>query len=99
MGSAVCACFPHFPEWRAWNWEAVPRHGSAGVALALCFATGSTCFVVALSFTTVANILLIQAGVPLIAALLGWVLFQEKVAPETWIAIGAVRHAELMKPS
>jgi drug/metabolite transporter (DMT)-like permease len=61
-----------------------------GVALALCFATGSTCFIVALSFTTVANILLIQAGVPLIAALLGWILFQEKVVLETWIAIGTV---------
>jgi drug/metabolite transporter (DMT)-like permease len=55
-----------------------------------CFATGSTCFVIALSFTTVANILLIQAGVPIIAALMGWLLFHERVAFETWIAIGVV---------
>ena len=64
--------------------------GLPGLAVSLCFATGSTCFVVALSYTTVANILLIQAGVPLIAALMGWLLFHERVAGETWIAIGAV---------
>lgn len=40
--------------------------GLPGLAVAACFATASICFVVALSYTTVANILLIQAGVPLI---------------------------------
>lgn len=64
--------------------------GLPGVAVALCFATASTSFVVALAYTTVANILLMQAGVPLIAALLAWVLFRERVAPATWAAIGAV---------
>ena len=47
-------------------------------------------FVVALAYTTVANILLMQAGVPLIAALIAWVLFRENVAPATWAAIAAV---------
>jgi drug/metabolite transporter (DMT)-like permease len=45
---------------------------------------------VALAYTTVANILLMQAGVPLIAALLGWLLFRETVASATWAAIAAV---------
>ena len=44
--------------------------GLPGLAVALCFATASTSFVVALAYTTVANILLMQAGVPLIAALI-----------------------------
>ena len=48
--------------------------GWAGVAVGACFALASTCFVVALSYTTVANILLIQAGVPLIAALMAFLL-------------------------
>ena len=61
-----------------------------GVAVALCFAIASSSFVVALAYTTVANILLIQAGVPLIAALLTWVLFHEKVSNSTWAAIAAV---------
>jgi drug/metabolite transporter (DMT)-like permease len=59
-------------------------------AVALCFATASTSFVVALSHTTVANILLMQAGVPLIAALISWVLFREKVNRATAIAIALV---------
>jgi drug/metabolite transporter (DMT)-like permease len=75
--------------WRG-TWKLFQAMGLPGLAVSLCFAIGSTCFVLALSFTTVANILLIQAGVPLIAALMGWVLFQERVAFETWIAIGAV---------
>jgi drug/metabolite transporter (DMT)-like permease len=61
-----------------------------GVAVALCFATASSAFVIALAYTTVANILLIQAGVPLIAALLTWILFHEKISRSTWAAIAAV---------
>jgi drug/metabolite transporter (DMT)-like permease len=64
--------------------------GVPGFAVALCFATASTSFVVALAYTTVANILLMQAGVPLIAALMAWVLFRETVAAPTWAAIAAV---------
>ncbi len=64
--------------------------GLPGLAVAFCFALASTCFVVALSYTTVANILLMQAGVPLLAALFAWILFREMVAPATWVAIAAV---------
>ncbi len=64
--------------------------GLPGLGVALCFATASTCFVVALSYTTVANVLLMQAGVPLIAALLGFVLFRETVSKATWAAIACV---------
>jgi drug/metabolite transporter (DMT)-like permease len=64
--------------------------GLPGLAVACCFAMASTLFVVALSYTTVANILLMQAGVPLMAALLAWLLFREKVSPATWAAIAAV---------
>ncbi len=64
--------------------------GLPGFGVALCFATASTSFVVALNYTTVANILLMQAGVPLIAALIAWLLFREKVALTTWAAIAAV---------
>jgi drug/metabolite transporter (DMT)-like permease len=66
------------------------RMGLPGVAVALCFATASTCFVVALAYTTVANIVLMQAGVPLLAALMGWVVFRERVSIATWLAIAAV---------
>ena len=64
--------------------------GRAGLAVAACFAIASTSFVVALQFTTVANILLMQAGVPLIAALLAWAAYRERVSLATWGAIAAV---------
>ncbi len=64
--------------------------GFAGLGVALCFAVASTSFVVALSYTTVANILLMQAGAPLVAALLAFALFGERVSAATWIAIAAV---------
>ena len=66
------------------------RMGLPGIAVACCFATASTSFVVALRYTTVANILLMQAGVPLLAALIAWALFRERVAAPTWAAIAAV---------
>ena len=68
----------------------VAQMGWAGVGVGLCFATASTCFVVALGYTTVANILLMQAGAPLIAALAGFLLFRENIALATWLAILAV---------
>jgi drug/metabolite transporter (DMT)-like permease len=64
--------------------------GVPGLGVALCFASASTSFIVALAHTTVANILLVQAGAPLIAALIGWIFFREPVGWPTWAAIAAV---------
>ena len=64
--------------------------GIPGILVSLCFATASTSFIIALAYTTVANILLMQAGVPLIAALIAWMVFRETVGPATWAAIAAV---------
>lgn len=64
--------------------------GAAGLGVAACFTVASTSFVVALAHTTVANILVIQAASPMIAALLAWALFREHIAPSTWAAAIAV---------
>ncbi|MEP3435309.1 MAG: DMT family transporter [Hoeflea sp.] len=64
--------------------------GLPGLGVALCVAAATTSFVVALNYTSVANILLMQAGVPLIAALLGVVFLREAVDGVTWAAIVAV---------
>ena len=64
--------------------------GWPGVGVAVCFAIASMSFVVALAYTTVANILLMQAGAPLFAALMTYVLFREKISAGTWVAIVAV---------
>ena len=77
-------------EGRAGTWQMFRAMGWAGVWVGVCFATASTCFVVALGYTTVANILLMQAGAPLFAALAGAVLFRERIGLPTWLAIAAV---------
>jgi drug/metabolite transporter (DMT)-like permease len=64
--------------------------GKPGLLVSACFTVASMAFVVALAYTTVANILLMQAGVPLLAALISWVAFREKTPWTTWIAIGLV---------
>ncbi len=63
--------------------------GWAGVAMALCFATASTCFINALARTTVANTLVIQSTSPFIAALLGWASMGERVRRRSWTAMAA----------
>jgi drug/metabolite transporter (DMT)-like permease len=60
------------------------------IVVALCFCVASISFVVALKFTTVANILLVQATVPLIASSMAWLAFGESVSRNTWIAIALV---------
>lgn len=64
--------------------------GVPGLLVGFGFATASTCFIIAISYTTVANVVLIQAGVPLFAALMAWIIYRERVSVSTWIAIAAV---------
>lgn len=63
--------------------------GLPGVAMALCFAAASTCFIMALGRTSVANVLIIHSTAPFIAGLIGWLWLHERVAPRTWVAMTA----------
>ena len=66
---------------------AIHQLGWPGVIVALCFLTASTCFVVALRLTTVANVLILQATAPFIAGLLGWLIMGEPVRARSWLAM------------
>lgn len=88
--AAFLLCFMAWRDGGRGTLKLFRNMGLPGFAVALCFATASTSFVVALSYTTVANILLMQAGVPLMAALFAWIAFREKVSTATWVAIAAV---------
>lgn len=68
-------------------WPLFRAAGWPGVLVAACFATSSTCFIMALKITTVASILIVQNTAPFIAAFLAWVLMRERLALRTWIAI------------
>ena len=65
------------------TWRLFATMGWAGVGLGLRFTITSTAFIVALSHTTVANILLMQAGASLFAAQLSFVLFRDRIGPAT----------------
>jgi drug/metabolite transporter (DMT)-like permease len=67
-----------------------PEMGWPGLVVAACFAYCSTAFIIALSYTSVANVLVLQAGTPLIAALIGWAFLGERTGTATWVAIAAV---------
>lgn len=64
--------------------------GLPGLVAACCFAYASSAFVVALAYTKVANILLFQAGGPLLAALLSFIVLGVRISAATWAAIIAV---------
>lgn len=64
--------------------------GWPGIVVALCFMTASISFVQAIAYTTVANVILINAAVPLVAALIARVFLGEIISGATWMAIAAV---------
>ena len=63
--------------------------GTPGLIVAVCFATASISFVVALNLTSVANTLIILSTSPLLAALLGRVVLGERVRGRSWLAMAA----------
>jgi drug/metabolite transporter (DMT)-like permease len=62
--------------------------GRPGLAVAVCMAVASTCFILSLAHTSVANTLILMSTGPYVAGLLGFVLLGERVAPRTWLTMG-----------
>jgi drug/metabolite transporter (DMT)-like permease len=56
--------------------------------VAACMAMASTCFIFSLSYTSVANTLILMSLGPYVAGILGWLLLGERVALRTWLAMG-----------
>ncbi len=63
--------------------------GWPGVLLGACFATASTSFVIAVQYTTIANVLLLQSLAPFLAGIMGLIFMREHVERRTWIAMAA----------
>jgi len=61
--------------------------GRWGLAFAGLLALSSGTFMLSLNVTTVANVLVLQAASPMLAALLGWALLGDAVPRLTWAAI------------
>lgn len=76
-------------RYRSGWWRPIARAGLAGVASGVMWSIMFCCFMIALTMTTVANVLTVSALAPLLAALLAWVVLGERIRGRTWLAIGA----------
>lgn len=61
--------------------------GRTGIVAAVLLACANTFFIIALGYTTIANVLVLQATGPLFAALLGRVFLGERVPARLWLVI------------
>ncbi len=61
--------------------------GGFGVLAGFAVGAGSTCFILSLSSTTIANTLFILSATPFVTAVLAWVWLKEPVGRSTWIAM------------
>src|SRR5262249_26077858 len=64
-----------------------PRLGWPAWVFAGCTASASTCFLLALDRTSVANTLLVMSTGPYLAGLLAWLFLGERVRPRSWLAM------------
>jgi drug/metabolite transporter (DMT)-like permease len=62
--------------------------GAPGIAVAACMSLSSTCFILSLAHTSVANTLILMSIGPYVAGALGWLVLGERVAVRTWICMG-----------
>ena len=72
---------------RARTIRAFAEMGRWGIAMTVFLALSSGVFLLSLNYTTVANVLFMQAAAPMMAALLGWVFLRERVDGRTWVSL------------
>jgi drug/metabolite transporter (DMT)-like permease len=71
-----------------WGGGLVAQWRGPVLIVALCMALASTCFILSLAHTSVANALILMSLGPYVAGLLGWLLLGERVAVRTWLTMG-----------
>lgn len=61
--------------------------GRWGIAMTLFLGLSSGVFLLSLNYTSVANVLFMQAAAPMMAALLGWLFLRERIDGRTWASL------------
>jgi len=61
--------------------------GRWGLAMTVFLGLSSGVFLLSLNYTTVANVLFMQAAAPMMAALLGWLFLREGIDGRTWVSL------------
>jgi drug/metabolite transporter (DMT)-like permease len=72
--------------WRGGFWAEVQAFGRPALLITLMGASGSAAFIPAFKLSTVANVALIYASAPLVAAALSWIFIKEKPTRTVMIA-------------
>ena len=70
-------------------WQTLREAGTASLISGAMWAVMFTCFIVALTLTTVANVLVVSSLGPLCTALLAFFLLRDPIPPRSWAAIVA----------
>ena len=70
-------------------WATVRAAGWPGIVSGTMFCTMFTCFMLAVTRTTVANALVVNSLYPVFAAILGWLVLRTRLRAYTWVAIAA----------
>jgi len=70
-------------------WRTLRDAGAAGLVSGAMWAVMFTCFIVALTLTTVANVLVVSSLGPLCTALLAFFMLREPIPARSWLAIVA----------
>jgi drug/metabolite transporter (DMT)-like permease len=70
-------------------WDSLREAGLPGLVSGAMWAVMFTCFIVALTLTTVANVLVVSSLGPLCTALLAWFMLREAIPARSWLAIVA----------
>lgn len=70
-------------------WQTLRAAGLPGLVSGAMWAIMFTCFIVALTLTTTANVLVVSSLGPLCTALLAWFVLRESIPLRSWLAIGA----------
>ena len=70
-------------------WETLRAAGLPGLVSGAMWAIMFTCFIVALTLTTTANVLVVSSLGPLCTALLAWFVLRESIPVRSWLAIAA----------
>jgi len=65
----------------------IRKTGRLGLLSGLMWASMFSCFMLALTMTTVANTLIVDSVSPLLTVFFAWIFLKQKTTPRTWIAI------------
>jgi drug/metabolite transporter (DMT)-like permease len=68
-------------------WDTLRAAGAAGLVSGAMWAIMFTCFIVALNFTTTANVLVMSSLGPLFTAIFAFAFLREPLPARTWVAI------------